>query len=57
MHVDDAFEDIVREIRRFNKDMSGYPGTANGRNGATNQMDVDEGENTGCCGSGKCTVM
>lgn len=58
IHVDDAFFDIVREIRKYNRDMSGYP-SGQGSNGPRNPMEYKEGdqdnEDGGCCS--KCTVM
>jgi GTPase KRas protein len=59
INVDNAFYDIVREIRRYNKEMSSYTGApgsnGQGSNGAKgNQLDHDDaGEKKGCC----CTVM
>jgi GTPase KRas protein len=61
INVDNAFYDIVREIRKYNKDMSGYPsGGANhgngGRNGPKDEMGFqDQEREAGCCG--KCVVM
>lgn len=56
-NVEKAFYDTVREIRRFNRDMSGFPAGA-AANGKPQQFDMDEREpqSTGCCG-GKCAVM
>ncbi|KAH8808843.1 protein ras-like protein-1 [Xylogone sp. PMI_703] len=59
INVDNAFYDIVREIRRYNKEMSGYPsggpaGASNG--GPAGKMEVGEGEQeAGCCGG--CVIM
>ena len=58
INVDKAFYDIVREIRRYNKQMSGNfdsgPG-GSGFNGQQSKMEVSDGEKTsGCCG---CIVM
>lgn len=59
INVDKAFFDIVREIRRYNREMQGYStgsGTAAGLNGAPKPMDMDGGEKeSGCCG--KCVIM
>jgi GTPase KRas len=57
INVDNAFFDIVREIRKYNKDMSGYPGGNGGTsNGPHDKMEMDgRDEDAGCCG--KCTVM
>lgn len=56
INVDNAFFDIVREIRKYNKDMSGYP--SGGGNGGKPKDEMgfqdSEGE-AGCCG--KCVVM
>lgn len=56
-NVEKAFYDTVREIRRYNRDMSGYPAGA-AANGKSQQFDMDDREqrSTGCCG-GKCAVM
>ncbi|KAL8696694.1 MAG: hypothetical protein Q9224_002663 [Gallowayella concinna] len=58
INVENAFYNIVREIRRYNKEMSSYgsgaPAMANGiNNRATPRQD---GSSAGCCG-GKCIVM
>lgn len=58
INVDNAFYDIVREIRRYNKEMAGYTtGGGDRANGGPKQdMDVDGGEkDAGCCG--KCVLM
>ncbi|KAL9612316.1 MAG: hypothetical protein Q9167_003095 [Letrouitia subvulpina] len=58
INVDNAFYDIVREIRRYNKEMSSYPSGVpampNGPNKAHTPR--QDGESVGCCG-GKCVVM
>jgi len=57
INVDNAFYDIVREIRRYNKEMSSYSGApAHGQSSnGMKQMDHDDGgEKKGCCG---CVVM
>ena len=58
INVDNSFYDIVREIRRYNKDLSSYSsGNAMGSNGPQNKMEMSESDKgRGCCG-GKCTVM
>jgi GTPase KRas protein len=60
INVDKAFYDIVREIRRYNREMQGYStgsGGAGGPNGAPKPMDMDGGEKEpGCCG-GRCVLM
>jgi len=60
INVDNAFYDLVREIRRYNKEMAGY--TAGGRsgsggNGQIGKLEVGDGEgkDRGCCG--KCVIM
>ncbi|KAL8672662.1 MAG: hypothetical protein Q9168_002903 [Polycauliona sp. 1 TL-2023] len=58
INVEMAFYDIVREIRRYNKEMSSYgsgaPATANGSNNRTAPR--QDGSSAGCCG-GRCIVM
>ena len=58
INVENAFYDLVREIRRYNKEMSSYPSGSGafGSRAPEGKMDVSEpGENAGCCG--KCIVM
>jgi GTPase KRas protein len=57
INVDNAFYDIVREIRKYNKEMSAYPGAPSGGHGqnGVKQMGMDDDhEKKGCCG---CVVM
>jgi len=57
INVDNAFYDIVREIRRYNKEMSSYtgaPSSGAGQNGIQKMGVEDEGEKKGCC---SCAVM
>jgi GTPase KRas protein len=56
INVDNAFSDIVREIRRYNKEMSSYPsGAPPGPNGQLNKMEMgDDVGSTRCC---KCVLM
>jgi GTPase KRas protein len=56
INVDNAFYDIVREIRRYNKEMSSYTGAppGNAPNGISKMGVEDDPEKTGCCG---CLVM
>jgi GTPase KRas protein len=58
INVDRAFYDIVREIRRYNKQMSGNFDSGMGGlgpNGPQSKMEVMDGEKTrGCCG---CVIM
>jgi GTPase KRas protein len=54
-NVDAAFFDIVREIRRFNKEMSSYgAGGSSGGMGGKFEMEGGEKESKTC---GCCTVM
>ncbi|EFE29692.1 uncharacterized protein ARB_03033 [Trichophyton benhamiae CBS 112371] len=58
INVDNAFYDIVREIRRYNKEMSSYSsgGGGFGSRGPEGKMDVDDhGDQAGCCA--KCIIM
>lgn len=56
INVDNAFYDLVREIRRYNREMSSYPsGAPMGANGPRDHLDTDDPPKGGCCGS--CTVM
>ncbi|RYO94751.1 hypothetical protein DL766_000014 [Monosporascus sp. MC13-8B] len=58
INVDKAFYDIVREIRRYNKEMQPNPsgGGANGGSAPPNKMNVEDGEaDAGCCS--KCVVL
>lgn len=59
INVDNSFYDIVREIRRYNREMQGYStgsGGNSGFNGPTKQLDMDGGEQeAGCCS--KCVIM
>ena len=58
VNVDNAFYELVREIRRYNREMSGYgsgaPQLQGGAPGQKLDMD-DQGESAGCCS--RCTVM
>jgi GTPase KRas protein len=58
INVENAFYDLVREIRRYNKEMSSHPSGSGafGARAPEGKMDVSEpGESAGCCG--KCIVM
>jgi GTPase KRas protein len=57
LNVDNAFYDIVREIRRYNKEMSSYSGGGGGFARAPDgKMDMSEpGDSRGCCG--RCVIM
>lgn len=58
VNVDNAFHDLVREIRRYNRELGGYGGGApqigGGPPGHKMEME-DRGEGAGCCS--RCTVM
>lgn len=56
INVDNAFYDLVREIRRYNREMSSYGGgaPAGGGSGPSGKMEMDgDGDSKGCC----CIVM
>lgn len=59
INVDRAFYDIVREIRRYNREMQGYSpggGGGSGNNGTPKPMDMDnDQQEAGCCS--KCVIM
>ena len=58
MNVDNAFYDLVREIRRYNREMSSYGGGAPalGSHAPGSKLEMeDRGESRGCCG--RCIVM
>ncbi|KAJ5468810.1 Small GTPase superfamilyRab type [Penicillium sp. IBT 31633x] len=58
INVENAFYDLVREIRRYNKEMSSYPSGSGafGARAPEGKMDVSEpGESAGCCS--KCVIM
>ncbi|KAL8701619.1 MAG: hypothetical protein Q9201_004804 [Fulgogasparrea decipioides] len=58
INVENAFYNIVREIRRYNKEMSSYtpggPALTNGPSRGTAPR--QDSESAGCCG-GRCVVM
>jgi len=59
INVDKAFYDIVREIRRFNREMQGYStgsGTTSG-NGPQTKMEMGESsdDDAGCCS--RCVIL
>lgn len=58
INVENAFYNIVREIRRYNKEMSSYPsGTQTAMNGpGRGPVSRPENPSAGCCG-GRCVVM
>ncbi|KZF23156.1 ras small monomeric GTPase [Xylona heveae TC161] len=57
INVDEAFHNLVREIRRYNKEMSSYSSApAGGSNGPQSKMEIQEqSKERGCCG--KCLIM
>lgn len=60
INVDNAFFDIVREIRRYNKEMAGYSAGVSSGSGGNGQLGKMEGgggggSDRGCCG--RCVVM
>ena len=57
INVDNAFYNIVREIRRYNKEMSSYPpGSLHAVPGALGHPSQSGSGDRGCCG-GKCVIM
>ncbi|KAI1386663.1 ras-domain-containing protein [Hypoxylon trugodes] len=58
-NVDKAFFDLVREIRHYNRNMSGLPtggGGNGGPHGPSGKIEMSEGESeAGCCA--KCVVL
>ena len=58
-NVDNAFYDLVREIRRYNREMSGYGGPtpqSGGHHTPGQKFEVDrQEESAGCCS--RCVVM
>ncbi len=57
LNVDNAFYDIVREIRRYNKEMSAYGSGGPRQNGQPkDDMGFEDGaQSRGCCA--KCALM
>ena len=56
INVENAFYDLVREIRRYNKDMSSYPSGSGAYARPEGKMDVNEPDgHVGCCS--RCIVM
>lgn len=57
INVDNAFYDIVREIRRYNKEMSSYSSGGGGYGSrAPEKMEMDDREDgQGCCS--RCAIM
>jgi len=57
IHVENAFYDIVREIRKYNREITGGSGGAQGHraSGPSKEMRVqDPDQDAGCC---KCVMM
>lgn len=57
INVEESFYELVREIRRYNKEMSGYGSSPTMASGTPNHKFDTEEQDTGagCCG--KCVVM
>lgn len=60
LNVEKAFYDIVREIRRYNRELQGYSpgvnGGSSGPGGPSKPIDMDgEEREAGCCS--KCVLM
>ncbi|KIV93251.1 Ras-like protein [Exophiala mesophila] len=57
INVDNAFYDLVREIRRYNREISGYAGGPQmGSHAPGQKFEVDnQADNAGCCS--RCVVM
>lgn len=55
INVDNAFYNIVREIRRYNKEMSSYPSGPPTGAGMKHPSTHDEKGDRGCCGG--CVLM
>ena len=58
INVENAFYDLVREIRRYNREMSGHPGSGAGYGQNTPQQKLEmssDGQSAGCCS--RCVVM
>ncbi|KAK0637165.1 ras-like protein [Bombardia bombarda] len=59
VNVENAFFDLVREIRKYNRQMQGYSGTGSGisnNGGPVSKMEVgDDDVQAGCCS--KCVLM
>lgn len=56
INVEQSFYELVREIRRYNKEMSGYSGAPQPAPTPAHKFDTqDQDQEAGCCG--KCVVM
>jgi len=57
INVDNAFYDLVREIRRYNREISGYSGGPQlGSHAPGQKFEMDsQADNAGCCS--RCVVM
>jgi GTPase KRas len=58
VNVDEAFYDLVREIRRYNKEMSSYGSGSPAMGSYPSGLKLDSGdldEKVGCCS--RCVVM
>ncbi|RKF66842.1 Ras-like protein [Golovinomyces cichoracearum] len=59
INVDNAFYDIVREIRRYNKEMTGYPaggGSGTGSGGPSGKLEMEGSEGKRRCCT-QCIIM
>ncbi len=57
INVDNAFYDIVREIRRYNKGIDDYGHTSNGSTNGPGKPGVPQKDSGLGCFGGKCVVM
>ena len=57
INVEQSFYELVREIRKYNREMSGYPGAQTVNTGRPDHKfnTDDQDDHAGCCG--KCAVM
>lgn len=56
VNIEEAFYETVREIRRYNRDMSNYPSGVPRDGAPTSRIEVDDlDKGAGCCGG--CAVM
>lgn len=59
INVDEAFSNLVREIRRYNKEQTmGRPGAAGaGGAGGMERFQTEERKGAGCCSGSRCVVL
>lgn len=55
INVENSFYDLVREIRKYNREMSGYGGHSSAPGLSTTKFETDDDVHAGCCS--RCTVM